>query len=213
MNESPSRVYAGSTQAERQARRRAALVDAAFELIGEGGIQRISAIAVCKRAGLNQRYFTESFRNTEELLVAAIDRTAAEALEFGLEASGGFAAIDSSRAVEIISALIDFVASDPGRKALMIEMQATPTMRARRDDFVRAVARIVETKAVGDAARTEQSQITSLVLTHGALDTVTMWLAGTLDISREALISALAGLMTAEARSGGPFAVSPEPPQ
>ncbi|NMN98902.1 TetR/AcrR family transcriptional regulator [Antrihabitans stalactiti] len=207
MTGSPNRTYAGSTLQQRQARRREALIEAALELIGENGMESISAIAVCKRARLNQRYFSESFGNREELLLAMIDDTAAEALKFGLAASGGFAALDSSRAVEIMSALIDFVTSNPGRRALMIEMQATPALRGRREDFVGMIARIVETKAaeaLGDRVVTGTDlRIAALVITNGALDTVTMWLTGTLDITRDDLIGALANLMTTVTQAGG----------
>ncbi len=73
------RRYRGITSEERRAERREKLLDAGLRLFGEtGGYARTTIRDVCVAAGLNQRYFYESFAGREELLVAVYDRVVAE---------------------------------------------------------------------------------------------------------------------------------------
>ncbi|MCA1246473.1 TetR/AcrR family transcriptional regulator [Massilia sp. MS-15] len=64
-----SRSYRGLTQDERRAERRARLVTAAIAVYGERGYHQATVKAVCEAAGLTERYFYESFVNSEALLI------------------------------------------------------------------------------------------------------------------------------------------------
>lgn len=64
------RVYGGTPMEQRVAERRRSLLAAAFEIIGELGHRALTVRAVCKKAGLTDRYFYESFDNGEALLIA-----------------------------------------------------------------------------------------------------------------------------------------------
>jgi AcrR family transcriptional regulator len=66
-----SRRYRGSSAAERQAQRREQLIRAAIRVYGERGYRNATVKAVCEEAGLTERYFYESFANSEALLVAS----------------------------------------------------------------------------------------------------------------------------------------------
>jgi AcrR family transcriptional regulator len=59
------------SQDERRAQRRAQLVAAAIAVYGERGYRHATVKAVCEAAGLTERYFYESFENSDELLIAA----------------------------------------------------------------------------------------------------------------------------------------------
>jgi len=63
-----SRPYRGHTPEARAADRRERLVDAGIELVGTGGVAAMSMRAVCRQAQLSQKYFYESFADTDELL-------------------------------------------------------------------------------------------------------------------------------------------------
>lgn len=69
----PSRTYGGATSGERRARRRAALLDAALDLVAGSGVKGLTVRGVCAEARLNDRYFYESFRSTDELVLAMLD--------------------------------------------------------------------------------------------------------------------------------------------
>lgn len=65
------RRYRGSSVEERRAQRREQLLRAAIQVYGEQGYRNATVKAVCEAAGLTERYFYESFSNSEELLVAS----------------------------------------------------------------------------------------------------------------------------------------------
>ena len=74
------RSYGGLSAAERVAGRRRQLLDAALERYGTHGFAATGVKDVCRQAGLTDRYFYESFRDSSELFTATFDRTAAELL-------------------------------------------------------------------------------------------------------------------------------------
>jgi len=69
----PARPYRGVPQDERRAQRRAQLISAAVAVYGERGYRHSTVKAVCEAAGLTERYFYESFANSEELLIASFN--------------------------------------------------------------------------------------------------------------------------------------------
>ena len=68
------RAYAGETQAERVARRRQQFLDAGLQVFGTSGFRTATVRQLCRHAELTDRYFYESFENTEDLLVAVYER-------------------------------------------------------------------------------------------------------------------------------------------
>ena len=66
-----NRRYRGSSAEERRAQRREQFLRAAIQVYGEQGYRNATVKAVCEAAGLTERYFYESFSNSEELLVAS----------------------------------------------------------------------------------------------------------------------------------------------
>ncbi|MEX5746065.1 TetR/AcrR family transcriptional regulator [Massilia sp. X63] len=64
-----SRSYRGMSQEARRAERRARLIAAAIAVYGERGYHQATVKAVCEAAGLTERYFYESFANSEALLI------------------------------------------------------------------------------------------------------------------------------------------------
>jgi AcrR family transcriptional regulator len=72
--ETPStRPYRGVSQDERRAQRRNQLIAAAIAVYGERGYRQATVKAVCEAAGLTERYFYESFANSEDLLIASFN--------------------------------------------------------------------------------------------------------------------------------------------
>jgi len=66
-----ARLYGGMDAEERRAERRLKLIDAAIEVYGEVGYRGATVKAICEAAELTERYFYESFSNSEALLIAA----------------------------------------------------------------------------------------------------------------------------------------------
>jgi AcrR family transcriptional regulator len=59
------------SQDERRTQRRSQLIAAAIDVYGERGYRQATVKAVCEAAGLTERYFYESFANSEDLLIAS----------------------------------------------------------------------------------------------------------------------------------------------
>lgn len=74
------RVYGGQSAEARAEQRRARLIEAAVKVYGAQGYRNATVKAVCEAAGLTERYFYESFENSEALLIAAFDHVAHEVL-------------------------------------------------------------------------------------------------------------------------------------
>lgn len=75
------RSYGGLSAEQRQAVRRARLLDAGLELLGTAGWTATTMTAVCREAGLTERYFYESFADRDALAEAVFDRLAVGARE------------------------------------------------------------------------------------------------------------------------------------
>lgn len=89
---SPARRYRGADADERRAQRRDQLIAAAVQVYGERGYQNATVKAVCEAAGLTERYFYESFANSEALLLASfqtVTHRLLHKLEHAGETAGG----------------------------------------------------------------------------------------------------------------------------
>ncbi|MGJ3646952.1 TetR/AcrR family transcriptional regulator [Sphingomonas sp. GlSt437] len=97
MNEATGRSYRGHSLAERQKARRAALIAAANAVYRRDGFAATTVRAICREAGLTERYFYEAFDGPHALLAAtfadnitgldAILRAAVDAAPAGEEAA------------------------------------------------------------------------------------------------------------------------------
>jgi AcrR family transcriptional regulator len=112
--------YRGSSAAERRARRREALIRAAILVYGERGYRNATVKSVCEAAGLTERYFYESFANSEALLAAsyqAVTRGLLSDLEQAGDATPGNPA-DRVRA--ILAFYFQALAGDPRSARLFL---------------------------------------------------------------------------------------------
>ncbi len=76
MSEVPAagRRYRGVAIEERRAERRQRLLEAGLAVFGEMGYHGATVRLICTRAGLTERYFYESFANSEDLLCAVYEQ-------------------------------------------------------------------------------------------------------------------------------------------
>jgi AcrR family transcriptional regulator len=72
------RKFRGLDAEQRQAERRARLIDAGLEAFGRHGFQSTTVKDVCSEAKLTERYFYESFANREELFAAVYQSCVAD---------------------------------------------------------------------------------------------------------------------------------------
>ena len=95
------RAYGGVSAEERIAARRAKLLDAGLELFGTRGYGTTGVKDVCREAGLTDRYFYESFADSEALFLAVFDRLTDELFEAVAAAVGSRPAATPERQLRV----------------------------------------------------------------------------------------------------------------
>ncbi|MET8797321.1 TetR/AcrR family transcriptional regulator [Nocardia sp. NPDC004568] len=188
------RTYGGLSAEERRVQRRTALLDAALEIIGTQGLDKLTVSGMCSEAGLNERYYYESFGSRDDVLTALVDGIAEElviAIAGALRTAG-----DDSRAKAhaAITAGIHLLTDDPRKtEVTMVAAMATPQLRARTTETIRVFARLVASEGiefygVSDPAPDPVIDFRATYLVGGLVQTLTGWVRGDLPIDRDQLI-------------------------
>jgi AcrR family transcriptional regulator len=200
---SSPRTYAGATASQRRSARRSALMEATLDLVEAHGVAGVTMRAVCARARLNDRYFYESFRTVDELLLAAIDDQIAQLTQQMVAAILAAPADPQLRAHAVIAAGLDFLTTDSRRRRLVVESQATEALRARRQQLITQLATIMAAQGrelVGESTSAQPDiDLSALLLVAGGLELVTLWMRGDLDIARNQLQDFLINIITSRA--------------
>ncbi len=205
-----TRPYGGVSADERRLARRGRLLDAGLALLGTGGWEQTTMTAVCSAAKLTERYFYESFRNRDELLLAVLDRTAEQirlAIVAALRPPAGEGFVDATTAVRsAVDAFVDVLVDDPRvARVVLVEAVASPTLRQRRGRLVRDFATriVVQNRQLFGAAAlpSPQAEIQALLYVGGAAELFAAWFTGALDASREQVVDAAVALFGASAHS------------
>ncbi|MEV4153122.1 TetR/AcrR family transcriptional regulator [Nocardia salmonicida] len=136
-----SRSYGGQTAESRAADRRARLIDVGVEMVGTQGVSALGMRSVCRAAGLSQRFFYESFADTDVLL-HAVYRAALSRLEQAV--APGVASSDLHAVFEAAARLME---DDPRIcRILLVE----PVADVRLRGYVRETIPAIATAALGD---------------------------------------------------------------
>jgi len=120
----PARPYRGVSQEERRAQRRSQLIAAAIEVYGEIGYRQATVKAVCEAAGLTERYFYESFANSEELLIASYNAVTYAVFDQVRESAAGAGATRAERARAMLRAYFAALQRDPrSARVFLVEIR------------------------------------------------------------------------------------------
>ena len=133
------RVAAADGRVQRGERSREAIVEALFELIGEGAIQP-TVQQVAERAGVGLRSVFRHFSDSERLYAEMDARLSAEAIPLLLEdPPEGSLRRRASVLVERRTALFERIA--PYKRAGTVQRSRSPFLHSRHRSFVRALRR------------------------------------------------------------------------
>jgi AcrR family transcriptional regulator len=188
------RAYGGVSAAERQAQRRAALLEAGLDILGSQG-QRLTVGALCARAGLNERYFYESFATCEDVCVAVYDDVIAELMTAIVTAVAAAPDETRAKARAAIAAAVELLTDDPRKsRVVFVEAPATPVLNSRRASVARAFTALL----IGQAQEFYGPETAlptggwgefgAVYLLGGLAESMTAWLRGDLAMSRDELI-------------------------
>ncbi|HET7688800.1 MAG TPA: TetR/AcrR family transcriptional regulator [Nocardioidaceae bacterium] len=117
---SRERTYGGSTLSARRAQRRADLAEATLDLVGEGGSPAVTVRSVCRKAGLTDRYFYESFANRDELLTAVFNDVSHEVFGAMADVVSQVKGTRQEKARAAMMAMVAFGDSDPRKMRLLL---------------------------------------------------------------------------------------------
>ena len=118
----PKRIYGGQSHEDRVAERRRAFIDAAIEVIGRQGYRAATVRAICAEAELTDRYFYESFDDTEALLRAAyveLSNRLKEAVSAALAKAGRSL---EARTDAGLDAFLDFMRDPRAARIMLMEI-------------------------------------------------------------------------------------------
>lgn len=194
--ETPVRTYGGQTGDERLAQRRAALLDAAFTLVAEQGWRALRIDALCREAGLNKRYFYESFKDLDATVAALTRRLAEDAIAPTLAAiEPGAPAREATR--QAISAFVGHLTEDPRR--IRVLFGAVPAGDAAAGHRTEAVRRVIAVAAATgrDLHAVDQDPFVdtaAAMLVGGTSQVLLDWLDGDLDTDASRLVDDLVAL-------------------
>lgn len=190
---SAERTFRGQSAQERRAGRRERLLDAALDLIGTDGWATATMTAVCRRAGLTERYFYESFKDRDALYLALIDAIAAETETAVLGALQAAPADPRARLGAVVEALLRVLTDDPrkGRVALL-EGLGSAALQERRREILLAFERLMRAQATNvfgpGGPSAERIELASVALVGAVGELLSRRLDGSLDVADDALV-------------------------
>lgn len=114
------RRYQGVPPEDRQRLRREKLLEAAIEVFGRRGFKHGTMRDICAHARLSDRYFYESFRNTEEIFEVVYNDMAQQLMQ---AMAAGMATMPTSPETIVkagLRAFFQFIQDDPRRAQIML---------------------------------------------------------------------------------------------
>ena len=184
-----SGVYKGVSAADRAAERRRRLLDATLSVWSDPG-QRTTMTAVCRAAGLTERYFYESFGGLDEVLTAVVEEVATEIETTTLAAAEAAGADPGDRITAAVRAFVDLLVADPRKgRVAKIEAAARPGLRGPPNPLLGLIAHLPREVGQHHAARRHEDELAGLMFIGGMAEVVTAWLDGALDVDPEEVVA------------------------
>jgi AcrR family transcriptional regulator len=192
-----SRPYRGRPPEARHAERRDRLLGAGIELVGTGGVSAMTMRAVCREAQLSQKFFYESFTDTDDLLREVYRATFQRARNI-IDAAGSQQPDRVARTRASVDAAAQLARDDP-RVCRILLVEPIADLRLRH--FVRhtVIAMISATEAQSaahpdDLNRTKMHYATQF----GAIISLFLeWTEGNLGDDRAAFVDHVVGVLPA----------------
>lgn len=189
MRTPPSRSWHGVSADDRRAQRRTRILAAGTELLGTGGGRAVTVRALCRAAGVSERYFYESFPSRDDLVAAVFATTADGLVRHMQDVVASAPAEVAARARAFVSGAIDFFAADPRRGRVLVREAMTEPALSQQG--LHAAPALLGALLVGVAAPepdAESRLISGAVLGLGIGALIVAWIDGQVDVEREALV-------------------------
>lgn len=169
------KTYGGQGAGERQAGRKERLRSSALKLIGAAGTTAVTINSVCGAAGLNKRYFYESYQNRDALLVDLLSSFFDDFYARTVREAQASSADVESRVREAVISLLGILEADPGIARLYAEADSEPGLIDVRTSAFEQFTGLFA--AVADLEATDpQARFALFALVSGVTEALTHWL-------------------------------------
>ena len=171
--------WSGVPLQDRQALRRDELITAGVKLLGSAGGPGLTVRAVCREAGLTERYFYESFVDRDEFVRAAYDDVCTKAMSTLLNAQTPRDAVE-----RFVALMVD----DPTRgRVLLLAPASEPVLTQSGAEWMPTFIDLVQRKLTRITDPAVQAMVATGLI--GALTALfTAYLDGRLSATREQFI-------------------------
>jgi AcrR family transcriptional regulator len=188
------------TAEQREAARRARLIDTAIELMGTQGAEHTTVTAVCAKSGVTSRYFYQHFADRDALL-----RAVAEQLRTTMQGAIVRAIPEGSLPPDALAqapirAMLTMIHNDPRlARILFVESGTEPTLRQLRSELMASFADLVWHQArlhlnISDSA-VKVGELAAILGVGGVFEVLRRWADGELDYTPDQLVEHCAGLL------------------
>lgn len=181
------------TPEARRAERRARLLEAGLDVVGDVGIGGLTMTLVVQRAELTERYFYESFADRSAFVVALFDACLADLDACFLASLAGTPPDLEKRCRAAAEALVFVLTSDRRRARLFTESSGTDVLGASRSAalarYATALAlQIRALRGVDGRRHRGRLRVGTRMVVGGLAEALVGWLDGTLDEPKERIV-------------------------
>lgn len=188
--------------------RRQMLVHAAFELLGSEGWAGTSVRAVCRKTGLNPRYFYESFHSLDDLVVAVYDEVVDQltsAVSAAVDAAVGG---PPTKVRAALDATVRFIDEDRRRgRILYVEALGNEALNRRRLETGHRMVEMVGRDATSGRRLPPIAgpigTMLAAIYVGGVTELLISWLDDRIPVSRDELVEHSAAMILGLANAAG----------
>lgn len=186
----------------RRAIRRAELLAAGIALLGGPAGPTVTVRAVCRRAGLTERYFYESFTDRDEFVRSVYDEVGQRAQQVLLEAVHSVARTHEAPGLAV-EAFVALMVDEPAVGRVLLRSPLTePALRGRGMALMPAFVRLVHDQLCGLSGPGEK-QLAAVGVVGALTSLFLAYLEGALEVSRGTFVEHCVALVVGANRSAG----------
>ncbi len=193
------RRYRGVSEEVRRAERRQRFIDAGLDVFAERGYHNSTVRSICANASLTERYFYESFSNSEDLLTAVYEYTVESLRANTLAALATPPASAEAMVESALEAFLTCIRNDPRlARILFVEVLGVSARidalyRQAVQEFARMLLLISESITVDQKPLPEQvgRELLALGLVGSVINLTASWVVMDFKTPQEQLVATL----------------------
>lgn len=187
--------WKGTPVVERRVQRKAALIAATLQIVGDAGTWAVTTKAVSAHAGMIERYVYESFTSRDDLLRSTFDDALKRGIDAMSEAFEREPDLDfNARTRRVLETVLDLIGDEPGLyRILFVDSAVDPVLRDRHDALhvnLETFCRTLIAQDTVDARDDNEIQVAVISVVGVATSLLTAWMGGRLTLDRDRLLDA-----------------------